>query len=36
MKILSTFFYHLNYSALPENGIQRNSQNAQLKTTSED
>ena len=34
MKILSIyFFYHLNYSTVPENGMQRNSQNAQLNVT---
>ena len=30
------YFYHLNYSALLENGMQRISQNAQLNVTTED
>ena len=36
IKILSTYFCHLNYSALPKNGMQRNSRNAQLNVTTED
>ena len=36
LKYFLHIFYHLNYSALPENYMLRNSQNAQLNTTSED